>query len=216
MDRLQQLTGKYRPALETMEQQGIQVTNVSLKDNKLCIEGYAPSQQAKNVAWDRIKAIDSTYSDLTCDIKVGTPEDFGANLQGASPQSLASGLAEAFRSDATPDFGSMLAHLFSNSNGQQRAGILNQILSAAGPGVLGAALPGALGNILRGSGSVTPEQAEHISPDVVRNLAEQAHQNNPSIIDQVSHFYAQHPQLVQALGAGALALIMNHVRKGNT
>jgi hypothetical protein len=32
----------------------------------------------------------------------------------------------------------------------------------------------------------------------------------------VSGFYSQHPQLVQALGAGALAMIMNHMRKSTT
>src|SRR5579883_23219 len=212
MARIDELTAKYKPALDAMAQQNIQVTTVALQDNKLYVEGYAPSQEAKNAAWDRIKAIDSSYSDLTCDIKVGSAPDLG-ELHSAPPQSIASGLAAAFRSDSTPEFGSMLANLFSNSNGQQRAGLLNQILGSAGPGLLGAALPGALGNILKG-GSVTPEQAEQISPDAIKNLAEHAQKSNPSIIDQVSNFYSEHPRMVQALGAGALAMIMNHMRKG--
>ena len=53
-----------------------------------------------------------------------------SQVAATAPQShLASGLAEAFRSDDTPPFGQMLSTLFSNSNGQQRAGILNQLLA---------------------------------------------------------------------------------------
>lgn len=215
MDRLQELTAKYKPALDAMAQQNIQVANVALNDNKLYVEAYAPTQEAKNTAWDRIKAIDNSYADLTCDIKIGSAPDYANDLHGAPAQTIANGLAAAFRSDSTPEFGSMLANLFSNSNGQQRAGLLNQILSSAGPGILSAALPGALGNILKG-GSVTPEQAEQISPDAVKNLAEHAQKSNPSIIDQVSNFYSEHPRVVQALGAGALAMIMNHMRKSTT
>jgi hypothetical protein len=47
----------------------------------------------------------------------------------------------------------------------------------------------------------------------VQQLAEHAQASNPSIVDQASSFYAQHPQLVQGLGAGALALIMSHMSK---
>jgi hypothetical protein len=58
-----------------------------------------------------------------------------------------------------------------------------------------------------------PQQAEQIPPEAVQQLAEHAQKNNPSIVDQASSFYAQHPQLVQGLGAGALALIMSHMSK---
>ena len=60
---------------------------------------------------------------------LGTVEQDYSRVAPSAPQShLASGLAEAFRSDETPPFGQMLGTLFSNSNGQQRAGILNQLL----------------------------------------------------------------------------------------
>jgi len=213
MDRLNELKGKYQSALQGMSQLGIQVTQVRLQDDKLYVLAFAPTDQAKNAAWDQIKSIDSTYSDLTCDIRIGEPTEADA-LQGASPTSIADGLAAAFRSDQTPAFGNMLSNLFSNSDGQQRAGLLNQILSAAGPSLLGAALPGPLANILKGgSATVTPEQAQQISPEVVEDLAKHAEKANPSIIDQVSGFYSQHPQLVQALGAGALAMVVSHMNK---
>ena len=126
---------------------------------------------------------------------------------------LATGLANAFRSDQTPSFGQMLGSLFSNSNGQQRAGILNQLLGAVGPGLLSSGALGSLAGLFGGAKSVTPEQADQIPPEAVTQLAEHAQKQNPSIVDQASQYYAQHPTLVQALGAGSLALIMSHLSR---
>ncbi len=136
-------------------------------------------------------------------------QDFQHVAQNAPPAQVASGLADAFRSDQTPPFGQMVAGLFGQSNDQQRAGILNQLVGAAGAGGLGS-----LAGMLGGShGPVTPEQARNVSPQAVQDLAEQAHQKDPSIVDQASNFYAQHPTLVQGLGAGALALIMSRMSR---
>jgi hypothetical protein len=138
-------------------------------------------------------------------------KDFDQVSQGASQQHLAGGLAEAFRSDRTPPFPQMLSTLFSNSNGQQRAGMLNQLLGAAGQGAGAAGLLGGLSHLLQGGSQVSPEQAQQVSPETVQQLAQHAEKNNPSIVDQASSFYAQHPTLVKALGAGSLALIMSHM-----
>jgi hypothetical protein len=106
----------------------------------------------------------------------------------------------------------MIGNLFSQSNGQQRAGILTQLLSASGVNPL-SAIGGQLGSLLKPGSQVTPQEAEQIPAEAVQQLAEHAQASNPSIIDQASSFYAQHPQLVQGLGAGALALIMSHMSK---
>jgi hypothetical protein len=39
-------------------------------------------------------------------------------------------------------------------------------------------------------------------------MAAEAEKKNPSVVDRVGEFYADHPTLVQALGAGALAVAM--------
>ena len=215
MDRAEELKTKYRSALESMQQQGVQISQISLQGNKLFVQGVAPSEEAKNAVWNQIKAVDSSYSDLTCDLNVGSPTEFAGShdLSRAAPQSLAGALSAAFRSDQTPAFPSMLSNLFSNSDSQQRAGLLNQLLGAAGPSLLGSAVAGPLANLLKGGSTVTPEQAAQVSPEAVQNLAERAEKANPSLIDQVSGFYSQHPRVVQALGAGAMAMIMSHMSK---
>src|SRR5438270_9216297 len=87
-------------------------------------------------------------------------QHFDQVAQQAPPAVVSQGLAEAFRADQTPPFGEMVAHLFGNSDPQQRAGLLNQLLSALGPGVLGAGASGPLADLMRRMGSastVTPE-----------------------------------------------------------
>lgn len=152
------------------------------------------------------------YADPSGSSSENAEQDFQHVAQNAPQTNLAGSLAEAFRSEKTPPFPQMMSTLFSNSNNDQRAGILNHLLSAVGPNVGGGIL-GSLGGLLGGGSQVTPEQAQQISPDQVTQMAEQAQRNNPSIIDQASQFYAQHPTLVQGLGAGALALIMSHMSR---
>ena len=75
-----------------------------------------------------------------------TERDFEQVYQNAPQSHVASGLAEAFRSNQTPPFAQMLTTLFTNSNGQQQAGILNHLLgsvgSASSAGILGGLLGG--------------------------------------------------------------------------
>lgn len=141
-------------------------------------------------------------------------QDYHKTAQTVPPSHLADALSAAFHSAETPPFGQMLGTLFSNSNPQQRAGLLNQLLSAVGPGLLASGGLGSLAGLLHGGGAqVTPEQANQVSPDDVKQLADKAEKQDPSIVERASQFYAQHPTLVQALGAGSLALIMSHLSR---
>jgi LysM repeat protein len=70
MDRLEELKNKYQAALQTIQQKGVILTHLHLQDNKLFIQGSAPSEAIKDEVWNRIKAADAQYSDLTCDLKV--------------------------------------------------------------------------------------------------------------------------------------------------
>lgn len=70
MDRLDELKNKYHAALDTIQKEGVRLTHLHVQDNKLFIQGAAPSEQVKNDVWNQIKAADSSYSDLTCDLTV--------------------------------------------------------------------------------------------------------------------------------------------------
>lgn len=136
-------------------------------------------------------------------------QDFNQVAPQVPQAAVAGGLIDAFQSADTPPFGQMISQLFGQSNGQQRAGILNHLLAAAGP--TGMAGLGGLSSLVQGRTSITPDQAQQVSPDEVQRLAAHAERQDPSVIERASEFYAQHPTLVQGLGAGALALVMSRI-----
>ena len=140
-------------------------------------------------------------------------------VSGAVPHAaLTEGISHVFNSDQTPPFEQMIGGLFGKSSPDQKAGMLNQMISALGPsagsvlGGLGGL--GGLASALQGGGTVTPAQAQDVSPAAVEAIAKNAQQANPGIVDSVSSFYARNPQLVKAIGAGALALLMSRMAKG--
>jgi hypothetical protein len=111
----------------------------------------------------------------------------------------------------------MVGQLFGNSNPDQRAGMLNQLLASAGPSLLSSIAGGALGNLFGGGQApvqVTPEQASQLSPEQVQEIAAKAEQHNPGIVDRMGDFYAQHPTLVKTLGGAALAIALGHMAQG--
>lgn len=132
--------------------------------------------------------------------------------QHASPDVLGQGIAGALRSDATPPLGQMVSQIYTQSNPQQQAGMMNQILGSLGPGMLGTLGGGILGKLagqLTGSNpQITPEQASQLSPQQVQDITNHAEKNSPSVFDKLGGFYAQHPQLVKTLGSAALTIAL--------
>lgn len=122
---------------------------------------------------------------------------------------LTRGLSAAFNSDQTPAFGQMVSTLFEQSSPEQKTGMLKQLLAAAGPAMLAKLIPGQGPTALVSKpGEVTPEMASQVSPQAIEAAVTEAHKQNPSIVDSISGFYAQHPTLVKALGATALTVAM--------
>jgi LysM repeat protein len=70
MDRLEELKNKYQAALRTIQQKGVVLAHLHVQDNKLFIQGSAPSEEIKNEVWNQIKAADAQFSDLSCELKV--------------------------------------------------------------------------------------------------------------------------------------------------
>jgi hypothetical protein len=145
--------------------------------------------------------------------------DFDEIAQVAPRSAIADGLAEAFRSEQTPEFGQMAAQMFGQSNPNQRANILNTLISTLGPTLIaqllgrkggsGSGLGGLLEGLMGGGRpEITPEQAEQIPPEAVEDLAAEAEKRDPSIIEQFSDFYAEHPTLIKTLGSAALAIAL--------
>ncbi len=67
---LEQLKSKYASVIDTAKQHGVVLSHVNMQGDKLLIQGAAPNEASKNAVWTQIKAIDSSYSDLTCDLSI--------------------------------------------------------------------------------------------------------------------------------------------------
>lgn len=150
--------------------------------------------------------------------------DFDHIAGNAPHEDLRDGLTQAFRSDQTPPFASMVGQLFGQADTHQRTAMLNQLIAGAGPALLGSVLGGGglggLGGLLGGGAGggrteLSPEDVERLSPEQVQELAARAEQENPGIIEKMSSFYAQNPGMVKALGGAALTIALGHMAQRN-
>jgi hypothetical protein len=107
-----------------------------------------------------------------------------------------------------------------------RGGSTGGLGGLGGGGALGG-LGGLLGGLLGGGNTggnaggnagaqqsvpqLSPQEVERLSPEEVQELATRAEQHNPGIIDQMSRYYAQNPQLFKALGGAALAVALGQI-----
>lgn len=150
-----------------------------------------------------------------------TQQDFDEVARQVPSSALAGGIADAFRSDKTPDFGQMAASLFGGSNGQQQAGLLGQLIKSVGPALLSGVAGGAIGRMFQGSAGanggvpdamqIPASDLSQLTPNQVRELATEAQRQDPSVLDRVGAFYAEHPEVVKVLGGAALAIALGQV-----
>ena len=162
--------------------------------------------------FDSVSNVLKRYSGGANQNPADASEHFDQVAQAIPPGTMAEGLSSAFRSDQTPAFGSLISNLFSQSNGEQKAGLLNHLLGSLGPGTLSQIVGGgALAGQLGGASEITAQQAQNVPPEVVERMASHAEKTDPSIVDRASAFYAQHPTLVKTLGGAALSIVLAKV-----
>ncbi len=70
MERVDELKLKYQSVLNIIKQKGVVLAHCHVQDNKLLLQGAAPSEDVKNDIWNQIKLVDSGFADLTCDLSV--------------------------------------------------------------------------------------------------------------------------------------------------
>lgn len=70
MDRFEQLKAKYKPVLDLIPELHIKLNNLHVENDKLVLRAHAPAQDQVNDMWNRIKAIDPSYSDLAAEITI--------------------------------------------------------------------------------------------------------------------------------------------------
>jgi nucleoid-associated protein YgaU len=68
----QELLSKYQPVADFMSANGFGIAHFNVDNGKVVLTATAPTDYLKDRAWDEIKGVDSTYSDLEHDITVGS------------------------------------------------------------------------------------------------------------------------------------------------
>ena len=116
MDRLEELKNKYSGALATIQQKGVRLTHMHVQDNKLFLQGAAPSEDVKNEVWNQIKAADSTYSDLTCDLTVD-PSLAPAQAQAAA---AGAGASQTYKVQPGDTLSKIAKDFYGNANEYNR------------------------------------------------------------------------------------------------
>ena len=68
----EQLKNKYQPVADFMSRSGFQIQHFHVQNGKAVLTASAPTEYLKNRAWDEIKRVDPSFSDLQHDITVGS------------------------------------------------------------------------------------------------------------------------------------------------
>ena len=83
--QLEQLKQKYQSVFNMIQQQQIRLTHVNMQDNKLFVQGDAPSEDAKNRVWDQIKLVNPNWqSELTADIRVASQQQASNGVRSST------------------------------------------------------------------------------------------------------------------------------------
>lgn len=137
------------------------------------------------------------------------------NFSRQAPKAdLGRGVADALRSDQTPALGDTLSSLFAQASPEQRAALLNMLTEKFGPGALAGVAGGALaGHEGLNTPMVDSAKAGQITPAQVRDVTVAAESAEPGIMDRIGGFYAEHPELVKTLGAGALMIALARMKQ---
>lgn len=100
MANLEALKQKYQPVIDLAKQRGVSLKNVHIENDKLLIRGAAPNDQIKNEVWNRIKAIDPVYADLTADITIDASLPVPSKIHEVVAGDTLSKIAKHFYGDA--------------------------------------------------------------------------------------------------------------------
>ncbi len=100
MPTLDQLKGKYQAVIDLAPRAACDLKNVHVENDKLLIRGDAPNQAIKNEVWEKIKAVDPKYADLTADIGIDASLPVPAQVYEVVSGDTLSKIAKHFYGDA--------------------------------------------------------------------------------------------------------------------
>ena len=70
MPELDELKDKYFSVLELVKKKNVRLDHLHVQDDKLFMQGAAPTQDIKNAIWNEIKTVDPIFADINCDLSI--------------------------------------------------------------------------------------------------------------------------------------------------
>ena len=101
MANLDALKQKYQPVIDFAAERGVSWKNVHIENEKLLIRGAAPNDRIKNEVWDKIKAVDSAFADLTADLSIDPSLPVPPKIYQVVAGDTLSKISKHFYGDAT-------------------------------------------------------------------------------------------------------------------
>ena len=139
-------------------------------------------------------------------------QDFVAVAQSVPAEHVTSGLAEAMHSEQTPPFEDMVGESYGRGSDELRAAMLKQLIDGASPNVVKPLIDdGLLSSVANTSGPIDTALVQNLDTEVVRRIAREAAQEDPSVIDRMSQFFAVDPAAGRTLGGAALSVALNKI-----
>ena len=105
MAGLEQLKQKYASVLELIKRSNVRLDHLHVEGDKLVLKGAAPNENVKNEVWNAIKAVDSSFNDLSADISIDSSLPAPVSAAASQTYSVKSGdtlskIAKQFYGDA--------------------------------------------------------------------------------------------------------------------
>lgn len=124
-------------------------------------------------------------------------------------------LVDGFRSGRLPSVADATATVFSRADARHRAALLSFLLRFVSPLALGVLAAGQFAKYMfRDSwkdGSIPLEDIRQVAPGQVAEIARYVEQSNPEVVRLLSGWLSTHPGALFALGAGAIAVLLQFV-----
>jgi hypothetical protein len=135
------------------------------------------------------------YREQPC-IRPDSLDHFDQLQKVAPTEHLGAGIAGMLRSSSTAPFGQTVGMIFQRANSEERAGLLKAVSANCRES---------------GSAAFAPESDSTLDVERVSALAGELGCVQPTVIDSVAAYLAQHPHLVRVLGPGSVAVAMIHM-----
>jgi LysM repeat protein len=122
MDRLEELKQKYASVLEVVKNQGVRLSHLHVQDNKLFMQGAAPSEEIKNAVWNQIKAVNPAYNDITADITIDSslPKPSSSSAAAAAAAAGAAPAEQRYTVQPGDSLSKIAKQFYGNANDYMR------------------------------------------------------------------------------------------------